>query len=420
MNVSNNVTYSLEEEDWDEFTNNGIPITVLLIGLCVVGTVGNVHVFLVYLLRYQANIYKTFILCLAAADFLGCTFCVPASLYIIRHPNTIQSPTFCKINRALTYFVGAYSLMLLDCIAVERYRKVCQATRAQFTLKMTRVICVVVCLFVIGTVVIPVIIIYGINQKVTKVHSLVGYECTVLDHYKSSTLTKIYRGFVFFIFVLFLITSVVLYSLVGRKIYDHKNKQKKADKSRDPKRSMFNFRKSQSKSTSSEDGGNKLTLYKEDKETDDTKSTSLQDSSLQGGSNVENSCPRDSGASSGKRSQTQNQIGTGSNYLNALNDRKRKKLDRSRNITLIFLVVSIMSFGGYLPYLLTTLLRNISRSTFEHIEENYGAVVTFIRWMVFINNAINPIVYGFMDKKFRDELSKCYIKLWRSCLCRNG
>ncbi|XP_069107345.1 5-hydroxytryptamine receptor 1F-like [Argopecten irradians] len=413
MNVSNNVTYSLEEEDWNEFRKNGIPITVLLIGLCVVGTVGNVHVFLVYLLKYQENIYQTFILCLAATDFLGCSFCIPASLYIIRHPNTIQSPTFCKVHSALTYFVGAYSLLLLTCIAVERYRKVCQATRAQFTLKMTRVMCAVVCIYVFGANFIPVIIIYGINQKVTKAHSLVGYECTVLDHYKSSTFTKIYRGFVFFIFVLLIITSIVVYSLIGRKLYAHENKHKKADQLKEDKRNAFYLKESEGKTISSENCGNKITHYKEDKE-----STLTPLSDWQGENNVETSCPSDSCVNTVNKSQ--NLTGTRCKYLNTLNDQKRKKLDRSRNITLIFLVVSIMSFGGYLPYLLTTLLRNISRSTFEHIEENYGAVVTFIRWMVFINNAINPIVYGFMDKKFRGKLSKCYSKLWRSVCVRNS
>ncbi|XP_033763683.1 5-hydroxytryptamine receptor 1F-like [Pecten maximus] len=415
MNSSTNATYSLEEEDWEEFRNNGIPISVFLAVLCVVGTVGNVHVFLVYLLRYKSNIYKTFILCLAAVDFLGCTFCIPASLYIIRHPNTLQSSAFCKMSRALTYFVGAYSLLLLDCIAVERYRKVCQATRAQFTLQMTRIVCVVVCLFVIVVITIPVVVIYGLNQKTTKAHSLIGYECTVLELYKNSTLIKVYRGFVFFIFVLLLIISVVLYTLVGRKIYAaYKNKHRKTR----TKSCMSEFKQSSNKSISTQACGNKNT---DEGETDDVTNSAAHVTS-ETHNHVMTSCPRDPDVKdnhSGDRSQ-QSTI-TGNTYLNALNEKKRKKLERSRNITMIFLVVSIMSFGGYLPYLLTTLIRNISRSLFENIEKNNGALIFFIRWMVFFNNAINPIVYGFMDKKVRKELSHGYVKMMRCCFsCRNG
>ncbi|OWF44098.1 Neuropeptide FF receptor 1 [Mizuhopecten yessoensis] len=224
MKMSMNATYSLEEEDYEEFKKNGIPITAYLIVLCVVGTVGNTHVFLVYLLKYKASTYKTFTLCLAVVDFLGCTFCIPASLYIIRHRNTVQSLPFCKVYRALMNFTGAYSLLVLDCIAVERYRKVCQATRVQFTIRTTRILCAVNVVLVLVMIVIPGIIIYGINRKTTQDNSLLGYECTVLDHFKSSTLAKIYRGILFILFVLFLIVSIVLYTLVGRKIYVHQIK----------------------------------------------------------------------------------------------------------------------------------------------------------------------------------------------------
>ncbi|XP_060066812.1 5-hydroxytryptamine receptor 1F-like [Ylistrum balloti] len=412
MNLSTNVTYSLEDEDYDEFRKTGIPITVYLIVLCVLGTIGNVHVFLVYLLRYKSNIYKTFVLCLAAVDFLGCTFCIPASLYIIRHPNTIQSLAFCKINRAITYFVGAYSLLLLDCIAVERYRKVCQATRAQFTIKITRIVCAINFAFVVIVIVIPVTIIYGINQKTTKAHSLTGYECTVLESFKNATLTKIYRGFVFLIFLALVIVSVVLYILIGKKIYTHKNKTSTSSK----QHAMSQLKQNVCKSVSSEDGENQ-TRTSEVEPMNSTKALNdKSESAIVTEKCVITTDPRNPEIKRNKserENQTRATTGTEKKYLHTLNERKRKKLDRSRNITMIFLVVSILSFGGYLPYLITTLIRNISRSTFENFAENYETLDIFIRWMIFLNNAINPLVYGFMDKKFRSELQTCYVRMAR-------
>ncbi|XP_021366549.1 galanin-like G-protein coupled receptor npr-9 [Mizuhopecten yessoensis] len=425
MNSSQNITFSLEEEDYDEFKKNGIPITAYLIVLCVVGTVGNTHVFLTYFLKYKANVYKTFILCLAVVDLLGCVFCIPATLYIIRHPNTVQSSLFCKVNRAASYFVGAFSLLILDCIAVERYRKVCQATRVQFTIRTTRILCAANFVFVLVVIVIPVTIIYGINRKQTPTHSLLGYECTVLDHFKSSTLTKVYRGFIFFIFVLLLIVSVVLYSLVVMKIYAHQKKHKSTD---DLPRTMCCMPRSKhngSDSLSSEDGRS-TNRYSQEKDISSDLSISATTAPGSFAYNVSTERfvlstdarvvnAKTNISETGYDDQKRQLTGTGNTYLDALNERKRKKLDRSRNITMVFLVVSIMSFGGYLPYLLSTLVRNISRSLFENFASNYAALDVFIRWMVFLNNAINPIVYGFMDNKFRNELSNCYIKMARCC-----
>ncbi|XP_060066789.1 5-hydroxytryptamine receptor 1F-like [Ylistrum balloti] len=408
MNLSTNVTYSLEDEDYDEFRKTGIPITVYLIVLCVLGTIGNVHVFLVYLLRYKSNIYKTFVLCLAAVDFLGCTFCIPASLYIIRHPNTIQSSVFCKVYRAAMNFVGAYSLILLDCIAVERYRKVCAVTRRQFTLRTTRVVCALTCLLVIVTFAIPGILTYGINQKITKPHWLVGYECMILENLKSSTFMKVYRGIIFVMFVFFFIISAVLYTLVGRKISVHKNKHKEICISRKKPISTEDVQCASSHSQEKDVSSDITTSIMQVPGSSDSniavdivlKTTNHLGSDMKHSDSVES-----------HHDQIRHTTETGNRYLNTLKERKRKELDRSRNITMVFLVVSILSFGGYLPYVLATLIRNINGPLYSNFMDKYGALDIFIRWMVFLNNAINPVVYGFMDKKFRKELAKFYTKL---------
>ncbi|XP_069111419.1 5-hydroxytryptamine receptor 1F-like [Argopecten irradians] len=424
MNLSTNVTFSLEDEDWNEFKSNGIPIVVFLICLCATGTVGNMHVFLVYLLKYKSNIYKTFIQCLAAVDFLGCVLGIPMSLYIIIHTYSVQSAAFCKGARTLSYFVGAYSLLLLDCIAIERYRKVCQATRAQFTLKITRVICASLCLLVIAVIIIPVAIIYGINERITKTHSLIGYECTVLDQYKTSTLIKVYRGFVFFVFVVLLIIAVVLYTLIGRKVYTHKNKLRKTDEflATEPR---VKESKQRDVSLSSADDGNKHgNRQRQDNDsgviTSAVSTPETSKSNLSHESHATTLYPNGNFVQSNVNEfKNQPKAGAEIRNLDTLKKKKRKALDKSINLTMIFLVVSIISFGGYLPYLVVTLIRNVNKSLYQSFTDNYGALDLFIRWMIFLNNAINPLVYGFMDSKFRRELTKLYGQLMSHCsVCR--
>ncbi|XP_060076172.1 orexin receptor type 2-like [Ylistrum balloti] len=355
MNTSMNTSYTLEQEDYDEFVRSGIPITAFLILSCIFGTIGNVHVFLVYLLRYKANMYKKLVLCLTAVDFVGCTFCIPASLYIIRNIYSVQSSVFCKLYFATMNLVGTLSLVLLNGIAVERYRKICQKTPTHFSQRTTRVFCGLILVAMITLFFIPSFFMFGINQETTKVHSLPSYRCAVSNHLRNSTFVHVYGGFLLLSFLINLTISIVSYILIGRRIYIHQK--------------------------------NNMAISPQ--------TTSLKDTA------------RDTAVSS---------------IPNTMNERKRKKLDKSRNTIKVFLVVSMISFGVYLPYLLTAVIRNVNQRLYQNFIANYGPLPYFITWMIFLNNAINPLVYGFMDKKFRQELSALYIQMKLCCFacCRRG
>ena len=81
------------------------------------------------------------------------------------------------------------------------------------------------------------------------------------------------------------------------------------------------------------------------------------------------------------------------------------------------MVVSIISFGGYLPYLVSSVFRNVNRTSYESFVYNYASLELFIKWMMFLNNAINPMIYGFMDAKFRREIVKTYICIKSKLSC---
>ncbi|XP_060075031.1 probable G-protein coupled receptor No18 [Ylistrum balloti] len=403
MNSLTNVSYTLEQEDYDEYMKSGIPITAFLIVLCVVGTIGNLHVFLVYLLRYKPSIYKKFVLCLTAVDFVGCSFCVPATLYIIRNYLSMNSSALCKMYVTVMNTIGVYSLILLDCIAVERYRKVCQNTRVHFSQRTTRLLFGLNCVFMIVAFIIPGVLIFGINRKTTKAHSLDGYECTVLNNYKNSALVNVYRGFLFITVVTLLLISIVSYILIGRRIYIH---QKNNITTRNPQRTKH--------LTSQPD------VVYSDTTISITPVRSSPDSEITTDSYVMSTAARDpdmkrDNSVASKSDKVGQSTEKEKAFLKSVHERKRKKLVKSRNVTKVFLVVSVISFGVYLPYLLTTVIRNINRPLYENFADNYGSIVYFITWMIFINNAINPIVYGFMDRTFRQELSAFYIQMKR-CL----
>ncbi|XP_069118239.1 probable G-protein coupled receptor No18, partial [Argopecten irradians] len=419
INSSSNETFSVDDEDWEDFKKNGIPITVFLIVLSVIGTIGNAHVFLVFLLRYKLNIFKTFVMCLAAVDFLGCSFVIPASLYLIRYSNSIQSSSFCKASLSLSYFTGSYSLLLLDCVAVERYRKVCQTNRKQLTVKLTGFICAFLCCLVIMVIVIPVAILYGSIQTTTETHLLIGFKCDVLDEYKGSTPTIVYRGFVFFLFVLLMFISVVLYTLVGRTVYSHKNKLREANTLSGTEFQPSEFKQGDT-SIFSENGGNEssqdILTGGNTNSISEPHVTSY--SMFPENSQIMTSCTNGHDVTNNSVAYNRLSTATGNRFLCILEKKKRKSLQKSVNLTMIFLSVSVISFGGYLPFLVIILIKSVNKSLYQNFADNHGALDFFIRWMVFLNNAVNPIVYGLMDKKFRKDISKFYSNMlhgWSVC-----
>ncbi|XP_060076157.1 orexin receptor type 2-like [Ylistrum balloti] len=255
--------------------------------------------------------------------------------------------------------VGTYSLLFLNLIAVERYRKVCQRVRVQFSQRTTRVLCGLNFIVMLIVFIIPGFMIFGVNQQTTKTHSLPGYKCSVLNQLKKSMFVRVYGGFMLLTFVTSITISIVSYILIGRRIYIHQ-KNNITTPARDP-----DMKRDNSVASKSDKVGQSTEKEKA--------------------------------------------------FLKSMHERKRKKLVKSRNVTKVFLVVSVISFGVYLPYLLTTVIRNINPRLYQNFVDNNGSLSYFIIWMIFLNNAINPIVYGFMDRKFRQELSAFYIQMKR-CL----
>ena len=481
------VISTLEEEDNYEFTKIGIPIFIYLLIVCIVGTIGNIHVLLVYSLKYKSSIYKIFVLCLASVDLIGCVFCIPAVLYILTHPNSIDDSGFCKGSKAFDYFVGPCSLMLLDVIAIERYRKICHATKSQFTIRTAKYACAGVIIFVLCLSVFPVTVIYGINPMTTRYHGLRGYDCTVLTMYNTSLFSQIYRGAIFFLFLILLLICVIMYALIRRKIYLHQKQQSSHNENqrRDSSDNTLDTRNSLETETSvtndislepaneerspniktklendhkgaeyeiDQEGNGRVNLAFDDSPpAEDTSKLTLPDITI----DVQNTTQlRESvrelsdlvdtkstlETSDGKyikegngtidTQENNNRTNNTVHFNDTMSTHKankkvhkysqrNKKLKRSRNITTLFMVVSIVSFGVYLPYLIFTILRNVDRKVYEMFVEYNPSLDLFISWMFYLNNGINPLIYGFMDANFRQECLKVYIQI-KNCLCSFG
>lgn len=158
MNFSTIASTHLEEdnvtslEKWNnEIFEKYLPNTVLISVGLMTGIPGNVVVILIYSCFVNKQLRgpgRFFILPLAYVDLVGLLF--TGLLNILRNTSQVMFPgnLTCKLLVYGSYVVGCSSLFLLNCIAVQRYQKICQPFSRQMT-KRYLMFSLVVC-FAVG------------------------------------------------------------------------------------------------------------------------------------------------------------------------------------------------------------------------------------------------------------------------------
>lgn len=376
--------YKLESE---KFLDKYIPVVVYLTLLCVVGAIGNAHAFLVYLYRYKTSNHKIFVVWLAAVDFIACSLSIPFEIMDARHSYTFTSVSACKIFRFLNHFVVLCSGLLLGIIAVERYRKACVPMGRQLSAKEAKYSCMITVIVSIALS-IPALIVYGPTSKpVDNFPELVGSDCTVYSSYKK-TFFKIYSSFLLLLCTIIFIVCVVTYTFIGRVLY-RQMKFRRASQTTLPKQRLTSLSSCKGGPISS-DGGATTTLKKED-----------------------NSAHIHDEESSYWDHHNRKSLSRSLSTVSAIkmSAKKLKIFDRSKQITFMFLVATAISYAGYLPHLVLIIIQGINRPTYEDISVSIGSFSAILIRGYFLSNATNPLVYCFLDDRFRRECKKMYAQL---------
>ncbi|XP_078603880.1 uncharacterized protein LOC144877709 [Branchiostoma floridae x Branchiostoma japonicum] len=104
-----------------------LPVIVLLLLVCIIGTIGNLLVIIVNIRRRKKSSATVFILALAALDFFICAVTIPMRVFAyFRY--TFSAPGWCQMVPYLTEVSLVSSLLLLVAIAEDRLRAVRRPT----------------------------------------------------------------------------------------------------------------------------------------------------------------------------------------------------------------------------------------------------------------------------------------------------
>lgn len=361
-----------------ELADSVLYMTVIVAAIGITGFIGNICVLIVYSYNYPKCNFKYFVITLAIIDITSCLTTVPGEIFT--HRNWYNYPDnaiwFCKMKtyfNGFTVFLLAFVLLL---IATDRYRKACQPLKWQIRPRLA--IQLTVMSFAVAFICsIPALFLWGKHTaQVTYKGQIVMIQmCEKADEFKDTVYPSIFVYFVFFLPVIcFMVSTAVLYALIIRKISICSTYIPEIYPNISTISKVEMMKKLENKlSTDSE-----ARVKTEDEIYDSEENT--------------------------PRLSRKNQKTT---IMHERNPRKRllhSAKGRMKTKTMIMFILTVVFFITTMIYFSILSLVATKDIVFV-LEMEDKSDVLFLFWrLYFVNHVINPVIYGFMDPRFRQAL----------------
>ncbi|XP_063401411.1 cholecystokinin receptor type A-like [Mytilus trossulus] len=386
-NLSDSVLSVTLEDLNDAETIQRLAPIIYLSFLTLVGTPGNLLVIAVYTWTIKRRTtHRLFITALAVTDFLVCTVAVPFEIIQMTHQLTFYSEWACKIFRSINVLLALLSSFILIALSADRTRRVIQPLKLQMTIRQA-IWCIFLVTLLAFVFAFPEAVISGISLEKLE-NNLTGYDCSFSDRYKDQAYTTVYSSTLLAIYIGCIFALIVMYSIIGRQVLSHVHF-----------RSTFirqNGTDNHSTASTNKLDRNEIKLSLEETcdsiDMDEDEFRSKQLSELK--SSRENTIKRHA-KSPDKRHGAMRQENS------------------SKKVTKIAFAISFCFILSYVPYVAVKLNASIASGHFTS-NATTKAIFPILGRTFIINNIVNPIIYGFLDQKFRQ---KCKI-IFRHLTCR--
>ncbi|XP_063406309.1 cholecystokinin receptor type A-like [Mytilus trossulus] len=396
------------------------PITVYLILLMITGVIGNTIVLYIYKFRFKRSTPRIFILSLAAFDLITCILGMPYHILDMIYPYLFVWDTACKVlSFALTFTILA-SIFILDLIAIDRYRKICRPFKKQLSgIGSKNMSWVTVLIAIISAI--PMLLIYGTAEVPTARNpNITGKACYVSDDYIESYFPLIYDSFTFLIFIVSVFILVGFYSKVGvtiwkRRKFNESNESKRSGSGQStPKTSIIQLNVI---TDEAKEGGN-VQIFDSNSLVTAPKDSPLPYRSTTSDPKKERMNRKalrlmSKPSSTAHDSSTIDHRSTRSNKSShRLHVTKKEK--RILRITGMLFVITLIFIISFLPYLCIEIVNGLNDEFWD--EKSISEIIFFNLLMrtYFINSMINPIIYWFLDHKFKEEVIRLFNDM-KSC-----
>lgn len=362
-----------------------MPVIFFLVVVMLFGILGNIVVLYIYGSDSKRKPANNFILTMAAFDLLASGIAIPLDIYDMRYHYTFYDHIACKVFRySESAFTNASSFILI-LIAIDRYLKICRPLMPDSPFR-SKIMCVGSSLF--GFVVaVPTLWLFGINRMHISSRKYCGFDCTVSDEYRNTNFNKYYYALLLTLFFATLFTLVGFYIRIWVAIKTRRNSvigdrasvSHSSVKSNDSKESRSFAKRKRNQSTTSDDDS----VF--------TKSDSKQFLNHQ---------------QSSRKSRISRM---GSSVTTMIGN------VRCTRTTKIFIAVSVAFILCFLPSIIVNLLQACVKSIRTTNSEVAKVIMKLLARVHFVNHAINPLIYSFLNVNFRTQCKKAYKRLIATC-----
>lgn len=338
-----------------------LPVTIFLCILMTMGCFGNALVLYIYGFRSKKRSSNYFIISMAVFDFIASVTVMPIDLYDLLYHYSFYSVVACKIFRTVESATTYSSAIILMQIAFDRYFKICKPLRFGNT---SRTRCMSVSAALVGLILSsPGTVLFGIRREhITG--DLCGYDCSVDDRFKGSAFQKIFYIILGLVFLITLSLLSTLYFLIWLAI----RRRKGIVIGDNPRASMAN--------------GNARKRILSNVSDDDSSSVAQTHRQFR---------------------RTVSNLSTRSKLSNIS---ERLSNIRVSKTTKIFIAVTIAFILSYLPSVGVMICRSVNKTIETDSSSAVQVLLKLFSRCHYINNAVNPIIYSFLNKHFRLEVSK--------------
>lgn len=335
-----------------------LPVIIYMSLLMLVGIFGNLMVLNVYLRKRLKCSSDYFILNLAFLDLLTCLIGVPVEIADLRDPYMFYAPAACKLLRTVESFSNMGSTLTLMAIAMDRYKRICKLGE-RFSNPKAKRLCIGAIL--IGALTCwPAGVVFGKKTVDVGIPGANTADCSTADEMRNTIYPLLYYGLVMLYFIICVIFVLFVYVRISIFIRRGKSNQKKTTKPTAQHAPSLNLH-------SSNDGHTAL-------------------SSVSGEEDVNNRQVIEKKAVD---------ISQGGRLVNTI------KVTRT---TTIFVAVTAAFILSYLPFLVVMVTRNIKKNFEDILSPSAEVFYKFCLKSYFINNAINPVIYSFLNRNFRADV----------------
>ncbi|XP_061186388.1 cholecystokinin receptor type A-like [Saccostrea echinata] len=369
----------------------------IFIVLCaLIGITGNFAIIFFYFFRIKERGERYFIPLLAIVDLVACFTSPP--FYIIDNTFFFNYPsdTACRILSFLQTCVPGASAHILLVISIQRYLLVCKPFGPKMTLIWKRVFFGVVCGLSVAYSA-PLLWTAGVLESIEIFmdHNVTIKICKF--SVDSSPTITVYFGFLTLIMLANLFITAGLYVPVLKRV-----RRSFLERSRKTEAYREEIMESScaTQTTEAENGSVDST-----NNVKDSKVIQLNERKL----NIPtNNCQETVRKSSSNISE--NGAETNVSYPGSTSNKKsRTKLGSvQRRVTWMFFVIIVAYVFSYIPPLVILILvYTIEDFNFITLSEAQTLAWLYFARFVFLNQIINPFIYGYFDTKFRNKLRIC-------------